>query len=210
MSKSQVAIVVSASVLLLALAAGLIVRTQSTGDTSAAVLPTWTPPPPAGFPPGTIRPTGTVVGTPANLLTPKGQPTPPSGPPATPGPNGIDREGSQAIVPTIQTSDPAVPAFTAQDATAYALAHPEGLKVDVSGPVTVASVQFLTESQLAAQNMGIGVAPTRLICVVELHGSFIVGGPPPLALNPTPLPSRSVAREYFDAHTGNLLVYAVP
>ena len=140
------------------------------------------------------RGTGTAVPPPSPF------PAPPTGPPATPNPAGQPLRGSPAIVPSIMNAGPNVAAITVQDASAYVLAHP--IYQAQGTPVAITKVSFMTYRDADAQiGLGIFLAPDRLLCLVQVSGTFIVDGPPGYVS-----PTHVLAYEVFDAHTGNYLL----
>lgn len=172
-------------------------------NTSAAALATRTAQPPTSVPGSATTSSGTI--SPPSVTLPTGVPTAPSGPLATPNPNGVPLVGVPAISPTIRTTDASLPAFSVQDATAFVLAHPNPGYTE-TGTTAVTSVQFLAHRDVAAQNLtNLGVAPDRLICVVQMTGAFSVMGIP----GSTPHIAHHVY-QFFDAKTGNLLRIRVP
>lgn len=135
------------------------------------------------------------------LVIPSGVPRPQTGPPPTRDPNGVPSIGLTGITPRNPNAGPATPAYTAQDAIDYVSTHSfVATKADSTGPITIVGVQFLTTSQLQSQlGVDLPYAPDRLLCVVEIAGTFSVYGP-------TGAPTKSTrAYEFFDAHTGNYL-----
>ncbi|MGI8856259.1 MAG: hypothetical protein ACR2JW_10950 [Thermomicrobiales bacterium] len=114
--------------------------------------------------------------------------------------------GGPAIVPRTSGTDPQTPNFTADDAAAYVLAHPYFGKIDVFGPITIASVTFLPASQLSlSESYNLS---DRLVCRVEATGDFRLSIPPTVNASGTVEAHSLVlqkARQIFDAHTGNLL-----
>ncbi len=125
---------------------------------------------------------------------------PPTGPPRTPNPAGESLPGTPAIVPSISNAGPNAAAITVQDASAYVVAHP--LYQAHGTPITVVNVTFLTYRDADAQfHFGLFLAPDRLLCIVQIRGTFTVDGPP--RYTPQPI---TLAYEVFDAHTGNYLL----
>lgn len=167
--------------LLIVLGAVLFALTQHSGTTSALV--------PSVVPRGT----GTAVPPPSPF------PAPPTGPPATPNPAGQPLPGTAAIVPSIANAGPNVAAITAQDASAYAVAHPPS---QANGtPVTVTNVSFMTYRDADARfHFGLFLAPDRLLCIVQVSGTFTVDGPSGYTR------ASALAYQVFDAHTGNYLL----
>ncbi len=157
-------------------------------------------PPPVTVLPATVVTVGTAV-------IPSGVPAPITGPPPTPNPNGAATVGLPAIAPHTQITDATTPTFTAQDASDYVHLHGVGsVKADVNGPTTVANVVFLPASALKTQlglDIDLGLAPDRLMCVVQSKGSFSVAAPIGSARQFT------LASDFFDAHTGNYMGVAL-
>jgi hypothetical protein len=126
--------------------------------------------------------------------------------------NGLSGQpvGLPAITPhlNLNTSNAAVaslPTYTAADAIAYADANPPTGMTSLA-PFAVTGVQFMTDAQADQQlQTVIGLAPTALVCVVEVHGRFQA-----LLLGAAPanLPTFDLAYEVFDGRTGNFLVSA--
>jgi hypothetical protein len=168
--------------LLIILGAVMFALTQQSVTTSALV--------PSVVPRGT----GTAVPPPSPFHAP------PTGPPATPNPAGQPMPGSPAIVPSIANAGPNVAAITVQDASAYVAGHP--IYQAQGTPVTVTNVSFMTYRDANAQfHFGIYLAPDRLLCIVQVSGTFTVDGPLGYASTVSAL-----AYEVFDAHTGNYLL----
>lgn len=116
-------------------------------------------------------------------------------------------QGRPAIVPTNPGAPLGLPTFDAAAASAYALAdQPWQLTFAPSGAVTVASVEFLTGTQLPERGVSPGYkhADDRLFCLVIVTGDFAYA--PPLPGNEGPLgqPSRlSAVYVLYDARTGS-------
>lgn len=77
--------------------------------------------------------------------------------------------------------------------------------------MTVTRVDFLTAAQLAAQRTGAdsGLDPDRLLCYVEMSGTFHGDPPPSVNAQGTPVfhvSTYHTAFVVFDAHSGNLLI----
>ncbi len=157
----------------------------------------------------TVLPNGTVVSPNALHVFPNGRPI---GPPPTPNghPLPCTSCGNPAITPRTTTTDPSTPAFTAQDATDYVAAHP---LPESTGPFTVVKVAFLTIQQMDAElhtAESVNSPKDQLICLVQMHGTFVVSGPAPDLVNPpVARPPSTTAYRVFDAHTGNLLTEIV-
>ncbi len=116
-------------------------------------------------------------------------------------PSWVFAPGIAAIRPDGVTP-PDAPAFTADEARDYAIAHAP-FQFDSSQPPTV-TVEFLTRTQLEARlNQRITVANQDLYCLVTFHGHFSDNdfthdqGTGPIPGN--------VGFLIFDAHTGNQL-----
>jgi hypothetical protein len=157
----------------------------------------------------TVLPNGTVVSPNALHVFPDGRPI---GPPPTPNGNPLQCTscGIPAITPRTTPTDSSTPTFTAQDATDYVAAHPLD---ESTGPFTVVTVAFLTVQQMDAE---LHTAESRntpkdqLICLVQVHGTFVVSGPPnPYRGNQPGGRTSTTAYRVFDAHTGNLLTEIV-
>lgn len=167
--------------LIVVLGAVILALTQQ-GVTTSALVPSIVP-----------RGTGTAGPLPSPFHAP------PTGPPRTPNPAGEPLPGTPAIVPSIVNAGPNVAAITPQDASAYVITHPPYQALGT--PVTVANVSFLTYRDADAQiHFGVFLAPDRLLCIVQMSGTFTVDGP----LGYTR--SSTLGYEVFDAHTGNYLV----
>ena len=123
-----------------------------------------------------------------------------SGAQPTTAPN-LDPVGIAAIRPTAGPQGPSVPAFTADDARAYVAAHP--IPQAQGRPYSVTRVSFLSSGVVNTQlGVAAGVDDSRLLCVVELHGTFTM---PKFPAGP-PGPTVSTYYQLFDARTGNLLL----
>lgn len=122
--------------------------------------------------------------------------------PATPSTVNVSLVGAPAIVPRSQPADATSPTFTAQDASSYALAHlPAQLQ---NSGASVKNVIFANNSVALAQfQTGIGGIPDRLLCIVQLNGSFIVSAP---GYSRT----ATAANLLFDGQTGNYLGLTIP
>lgn len=174
---------------------------------AAAVNATSTPRPTITPIPATPHPTAPPIptsppGSPPPLGTPPPLPTgAPPGPPTGPPPTRqiVDFAGGPAITPRTAIVNNATPTFTAQDATNFTLAHPPG---EAHGtPITVVKVTFATSRDLVAQGAAdFGVSPTRLLCYVQMSGTFMVSAPPPGHAG-----TNHTAYYFFDALTGNYL-----
>jgi hypothetical protein len=114
-------------------------------------------------------------------------------------------EGVPAITPRRQLSDAAAlttPAFTAEDALAYVASHPVNT-LQGQAPATVVGAQFMTDAEYVARfGSEPGLAPNKLLCVVELHGTFR-----PMSAPPGVKPGiYHVVNMVFSARTGNFLM----
>jgi hypothetical protein len=86
--------------------------------------------------------------------------------------------------------------------TAYADANPP-VGMTSLAPFAVTQVQFMTDAQADQQlNTVIGLDPSALVCVVEVHGRFQARL---LAATNGPVPTFDSAFEVFDGRTGNVL-----
>lgn len=151
-------------------------------------------------PGGAARPAGTVLPSVVAAVDPRVANARPFDPKA-------NFPGAPAIKPSVASTDALTPAFGEPEVRAYLGANPPlGARVSAAGPTTVKSVTFATNADTRRQR---GHAPdtadARLICTVELAGSFTVTGPPG-----TKASTRPVAILFFDANTGNLLEVNVP
>jgi hypothetical protein len=164
--------------------AGVVATIAGKAATSAAI-PTGTIPPP------------TVNVSPVASYAPL-----PNGLPPTSDPRVNPATGDPAITPTIPNAGPTTPAFSAQDATTFVVAHPPATgRVRTTGAVTVTNVTFETNQSMAnTLHENIRVEPERLLCVVQMSGAFTLTGPPGTGAS-----QWTVAYEFFDAHTGNYL-----
>jgi hypothetical protein len=107
-----------------------------------------------------------------------------------------------AITPTINPNDPTLPAFTVQEATDYAAMHPPNQAL--GRPATVTRVYFMTAGEMQAKRLSEIPGPSnRLICVVEFSGQFTVSGPGYSRIG-------TMARDFYDARTGNYLGVNIP
>jgi hypothetical protein len=113
--------------------------------------------------------------------------------------------GCPAIVPYLNTWNPELPAFTADDAIACVLADPPTMGGPLV-PLTEADIQvkFMRDSEAdkLLYNMCIGLAPDAPVCVVQLHGSF----PQTFRRHGYEPNASPFMFEVCDARTGNLLV----
>lgn len=158
-------------------------------DLPATSIPTPCIPAPTPTPSG-----GTNCVVPTSIYTPVPIPT-------------TSNAGLPAIHPSIQTTDPLMPAFTADEAAQYVLKHPFFGRLEPQGPITVTSVQFLTTAQDPRMLAG-WLEPDRLLCIVQVSGTFRFAGAPVLDPSGTPRPpvvTAGTAFQIFDAHTGNQL-----
>lgn len=135
-------------------------------------------------------------------------PLPPSQPPRTVPATTPVAPGISAIPTRITPTDPATPAFTADDARAYVEAHPLGGKIGSHGPVTVTSVEFLTAHAVDARLQAHTNRPgDALVCLVQVRGQFSVSGPPSIdaaGTMTTHVTTETTAYQLFDAQTGEL------
>lgn len=152
--------------------------------------------------PYTTTTAGATVLLPTVGALPSPYPPFPSGPPPTRPAQLPAVTGGPAIVTTINQNDATLPAFTAQDAADYATMHPPDQAF--GRPTTVTKVSFLTASDMATQRLPeIPGPPSRLICIVEFSGQFTVSAPGYTR-------TSTVAREFYDARTGNYLGVNIP
>jgi hypothetical protein len=108
--------------------------------------------------------------------------------------------GVPAIKPTLLSAGPNSPTFSNQDAINYATTHP--FHARSSTPVSVTAVEFIAASQIKARfGWDSGLADDRLLCMVRLEGAFQVDSIPG-----RPAQTGRVFYQFFDAHTGNLLI----
>ena len=115
-------------------------------------------------------------------------------------------EGVPAITPRVQLSDAAAlttPAFTAEDALAYMASHPAAFMLQSQAPAIVVSAQFMTDAEYSARfHSEPGLAPNKLLCVVEVHGRFR-----PMSAPPGVKPGiYHVVEMVFNARTGHFLM----
>jgi hypothetical protein len=114
--------------------------------------------------------------------------------------------GCPAITPRVQLSDAealTTPAFTAEDALAHVASHISGSLV----PPTVVGAQFMTDAQFVARfKTEPGLAPDKLLCVVEVHGRFRIPSVPPGAPPSVFHVFYDVVNVVFNARTGNHLM----
>jgi hypothetical protein len=122
---------------------------------------------------------------------------------------GGDEQGMPAIIPQTTVTDTRTPTFMGQAAIQYVSTHPLRGKISSAGSETIVSVKFLTNQEANAQlNARTNFASGRLLCVVELRGTFTVSGPPIVNPAGVVVPRTSTTQsafEVFDAHTGNLV-----
>ena len=113
--------------------------------------------------------------------------------------------GVPAITPCVQISDAAAlttPAFTAEDAIAHVACH-SAFMMQSLAPPRVVGAQFMTYAQFVARfGAEPGLAPNKLLCVVEVHGRFRQLSVPP---GVTPR-VYGVVLSVFNAQTGNFLM----
>jgi hypothetical protein len=118
--------------------------------------------------------------------------------------------GVEAIHPSLDTAPPGEPLITVSDVEAY-VASGAG---DVAVTDEIVSIEFLPAHVVEER---IGAAPGayagRLLCVVDLRGSYNIGFPPEVQEkireeDPTFEITRMIA--IFDARTGNLLSQTLP
>lgn len=123
------------------------------------------------------------------------------------------RAGVPAVQPSISNASAQTPAITVQDVTQYAVAHPTSGKIQVTGPITPGTVQFLPAQQVDTQfQTDIGVAPDQLMCMVTLQGTFMLAGPPMRNASGTEEPRIATfhtSYQIYDAHSGSLLMQIV-
>lgn len=126
-------------------------------------------------------------------------------PPITPKP----LQGAPAIAPTRPEAPINLPTFDAAAAVEYALNAPGWQHTFLpSGPVAIASVEFLNGAQLGERGVSVGIkhAVDRLFCVVFLTGDFNYPAPLPGAAGPLGQPKKLTrVYVYFDARTGNYM-----
>jgi hypothetical protein len=110
--------------------------------------------------------------------------------------------GVPAITPHLDVSDQSLPTFTAEDALAYMASHPAFMLQSLA-PVTVVSAQFMTDAEYSARfHSETGLAPNKLLCVIEVHGRFR-----PMSAPPGVKPGiYHVVEMVFNARTGNFLM----
>ena len=127
---------------------------------------------------------------------------PPAPPPAlssAPSPQNSDVPGIAAIRPSLPDSGPQSPRISNADAAAFVMAHPPS--ETNTGAVRVSHVDFVTAAQLKTEGWDTGLADQRLLCRVQIEGTFTFPAPPGWHTR-----SGSVVYELFDARTGNLLL----
>jgi hypothetical protein len=117
--------------------------------------------------------------------------------------------GVPAITPQLQLSDAAAlttPAFTAEDALAHVASHAAFMPQSLA-PATVVGAQFMTDAQFVARfGAEPGLAPNKLLCIVEVHGRFRQ-----MSVPPGVMPSvYDVVEMVFNARTGNFLMASYP
>jgi len=126
-------------------------------------------------------------------------------PPEVPSARNLPRDlaptapsGSAAITPHLA----GIPAFTIDDARRFVTTHPQslGLRRDYSRSAT--RVEFLTSQQVSERLHGAstGFPADRLLCYVELQGTFTFSGPEGTHVT---YPRRFFI---FDAQTGHLVI----
>lgn len=114
--------------------------------------------------------------------------------------------GCRAITPRVQLSDAdalTTPAFTAEDALAHVASHISGSLV----PPMVVGAQFMTDAEFLARfGAEPGLAPDKLLCVVEVHGRFRQLSAPPGAPPSVFEVVYEVVYVVFNARSGNHLM----
>lgn len=119
-------------------------------------------------------------------------------------------DGTKAIIPHINTTNPNLPSFTADDAMAYASKHSLFLMETIETP-TVVSAKFMSDraaSELV--NSEPDLSPNALVCVVEIHGRFQVNQPPNINNSVAKRMIFDIVYEVYDARTGNFLSMSAP
>jgi hypothetical protein len=142
--------------------------THDSGQAGAAV--------PAAAPgtPTTLFPTATATMT-ATIPPPPSPRT--SDPPVA---SGTGQIGSQAISPHLTPTAPGQPTFTEEDVRAFIAATGLDLiRVSTEGSYQIEQVTFLSYSQAKSQyGIAVGVPDDRPLCLVTVHGTFKLTGPP--------------------------------
>jgi hypothetical protein len=113
-----------------------------------------------------------------------------------------------AIRPRAGITAPETPAFSAQDVQQYIAKNPLHGKIGAAGATNVVKIEFLT-AQAVDTMLNTTTAPLpadRLLCVVELSGSFVTSGPPRQNASVT---TYKTAYIVFDAHSGNEVLETV-
>ena len=114
-----------------------------------------------------------------------------------------------AITPHLDADDLRLPAFTADDAKAYILAHPTYAFVNMStATADDITIAFMTSAEggKLLNNSHLGVAHDAPVCVVQIRGVWREHVPTLIRQRPiTPGGPAFVCRSY-DARTGNPLV----
>ena len=118
--------------------------------------------------------------------------------------SSIQITGRPAIPPRQVGTGPTTPAFTAADVKQYHQVHAGLDSCPSSRPVTIVTIQFVTEKELRSQlaSASTGLPDDALLCLVVYNGEFLLQGPPGSNASVT----YPRAAEVFDAHTGNLLM----
>jgi hypothetical protein len=115
--------------------------------------------------------------------------------------------------PNPELADPTAVTFTPEDAIAIASKqHSYGMRVYAEGPISDIKAALMTVQEARALlDHGTppgrpGTTPGALVCLVVIHGSFVVVGPPgPNEPNETKLgSSHIVAFEVFDTRKGHV------
>lgn len=118
--------------------------------------------------------------------------------------------GVEAIQPSLDTARPGEPRVTVRDVEAYVTHDYFG----ADGVDEIVSIEFLPAAVAEARiELGPGAYGGRLVCVVELRGSFPVRVPPDLSGQSTKTDQKLEAPGRiltFDALTGNLLSESIP
>ncbi len=125
--------------------------------------------------------------------------------------------GVPAITPYLNPDNPELPTFTAADASAYVLNNPPMGFQKITGE-SVTSVEFMTSGQANTMlNTNIMLPATKVVCVVELSGTFQLPPAPSANIPGTHLPitggpqyTFSTVYEVFDGITGNLMNIHAP
>lgn len=120
--------------------------------------------------------------------------------------------GIPAIHPRSVSSSPGTPSFTVDDVKAYISTASEPKLVPVQGVhLTIEKVLFISSKEATQLMRGEspGLPDDALVCLALVKGPFYVQVDYAPGTSPSTASTASEIAEVFDAHTGNLLMWAV-